>query len=195
MRINRLKNICVVWFTLLCSGAYAQQYDVVSPNSMLKFSLNIGTGIEYEVSYDNISLVAPSVIGVSLSTGLTLGENAVVADTAWRTVNNTITPLYGKNATLTDHFNELTINFTQDYSLIIRAYDEGVAWRFVTALPGEVIVNSETSTFNFAGSPGVIFPEADPAMQSWERSYYTYASIGEIAVNRFSVTPTMFSNP
>lgn len=194
-RICELKTMCTAWIVLFASHAYAQQYDVTSPNGLLNISLNVATTIEYEVSYDGTSLITPSAISVALNMGLGLGVNAVVTGTDSRSVNDVITPLYGKNATLTDHFNELKINFTQGYSLLVRAYDEGVAWRFVTTLPGDVIVDSETATFNFAGTPGVIFPEADVAMQSWERSYYTYSSISQIAVNRFSVTPTMFSYP
>lgn len=194
-RICELKTLCTAWIVLFASHAYAQQYDVTSPNGLLSISLNVATTIEYEVSYDGTSLITPSAISVALNTGLVLGVNAVVTGIDSRSVNDVITPLYGKNATLTDHFNELKINFTQGYSLLVRAYDEGVAWRFVTTLPGDVIVDSETATFNFAGMPGVIFPEADVAMQSWERSYYTYSSISQIAANRFSVTPTMFSYP
>lgn len=194
-RIDKLKVLCCGLMILLAGRSYAQQYEVTSPDGMLRLSLNVSSVIEYAVSYDGIPLVNPSVIALSLNQNLILGENATVLDTETRSVNDVITPLYGKNATLSERFNELKINFTQGYALVLRAYDEGVAWRFVTSLAGEVIVDYETATFNFAGAPGVIFPEADAAMQSWERSYYTYASIDEIAVNRFSVTPVMFSYP
>ncbi len=194
-RINWLNFIALALVTFVVNAAWAQSYQVTSPDGMLKLSVNVGAAIEYEVSYDQTTLITPSTIGLALSSGLTLGENAEVLSTSERSVNETITPLYGKNTTISDNFNELTINFLQDYSLVLRAYDEGVAWRFVTAIAGDVAVNSETANFNFASAPGVIFPEADAAMQSWERSYYTYGSINEIAVNRFAVTPVMFSYP
>ncbi len=194
-RIEMLRILFVVPAVFLAIGCYAQQYEVVSPDGMLKLSLNIGTSTEYSVSYDDTPLINPSAIALALNQGLILGENATVLNTATREVNDMITPLYGKNATLSEHFNELTINFTQDYSLILRAYDEGVAWRFVTALGGEVIVDYEHAIFDFAGTPGVIFPEADALMRSWERSYYTYTSINQITANRFAVTPVMFSYP
>ncbi len=187
-----LLTIHAIFFAI---GCYAQQYEVTSPDGMLRLSVDIGTSIEYSVSYDGTPLINPSEIALSLSPGLVLGENATVLNTESREVNDMITPLYGKNATLTEHFTEMKINFTQDYSLILRAYDEGVAWRFATTLGGEVVVDYERAVFDFAGTPGVIFPEADAAMQSWERSYYTYNSINQIAANRFAVTPVLFSYP
>lgn len=189
----RIKSLLLAVLSFVFAGnAFAQQYDVKSPDGLLKININVGTKIEYQVSHNNTALINTSEIAVALNTGITLGNGGEVSGTATRAVNDVITPLYGKNTTLTDNFNELTINFTQNYSLIVRAYNEGVAWRFVTALGGDVIVDSETANFNFAGTPGVIFPEADGAMQSWERSYYTYASINEIQLNRFCVTPTLF---
>jgi len=190
----RIKNIFLTALLLVSFGsAVAQQYEVKSPNNLLSISINVDGTISYQVSRNGTPLINSSAISVELNTGVTLGSSAEVSGTSTRTVDDDITRLYGKSATLKDNFNELTINFTQDYSLIVRAYNEGVAWRFVTAMAGDVIVNSETATFNFAGTPGVIFPEADIEMRSWERSYYTYGSINEIAVNRFCVTPALFT--
>lgn len=179
--------------TLSLVHVYGQQYTVTSPDGKLKFQLNNGTAIEYSVSHEENILIALSPIAMKLTSGQVLGENETVSSTETRTVDNVITPLYGKNAELAEHFNELKVHFTDGFSLIVRAYDEGVTYRFVTAVGGDVIIESETATFNLTGSPSVFFPEADGAMQSWERSYLSYASINDIALNRFAVTPTMFS--
>lgn len=185
------------WSTLIAllfmHQAYSQSYTVESPSGLLKMKVEVASTIQYEVTYDDITLITPSNISITLDNGLTLGKEAVVESTEVRAVEETITPLYGKNKTLDDHYNELTINFTEQYSLILRAYDEGVAYRFQTALEGDLIVVSEEANFNFSGSPGVIFPEADAAMRSWERAYDTYASIQDINKNKFSITPTLFS--
>lgn len=174
--------------------ASAQPYEVTSPDGKLRFALSVGSLLEYEVSFSGKTLIMPSQLSLSLNEAV-LGEHAEVLEVTRRTVDEMIVPLYGKNESLINHFNELKVTFEGDYAMLIRAYDEGVAWRFVTSMDGEVIVNGETATFNFSGTPGVFFPEADAAMQSWERAYYTYESIAQVAVNRFCVTPAMFSYP
>lgn len=190
-----MKRIVIVIFLSISLSVWAQPYVVTSPDGNLVLSLNIGTDIKYTVSHNGTELITPSAIALTVNGGQVLGANPVVLNTGTRSVNNTITPLYGKNKTLAEAFNELTIIFDANYSLILRAYNEGVAYRFVTSLAGEITVDAETATFNLAGTPGVFFPEADASMHSWERSYYRYNSINQIAVNRFAVTPTMFSYP
>jgi alpha-glucosidase len=181
--------------TFFLTPLLAQVYNITSPNGNLTFSLTVGSDLKYTVTHGSTSLITSSAIALRVNGGTVLGANPVVANTQTTSVNNTITNLYGKNKTLDEIYNERRIDFNGNYSLVIRAYDEGVAYRFVTSLASEMIVDSETATFNLAGSPSVFFPEADAAMTTWERSYTRFNSISEIAVNRFSVTPTMFSYP
>src|SRR5882757_9663422 len=99
-RMNSLKSFLVVPLTILLGSLQAQVFEVVSPNGLLKLSMNVGATVEYSVIYNQTTLISPSAIALSLNTGLTLGQNGTVAGTSQRTVNETITPLYGKNKTL-----------------------------------------------------------------------------------------------
>jgi alpha-glucosidase len=190
-----IKLSATIFFTFILMSLSAQVYEVKSPNGNLSFKLTVGSDIKYTVTHGSTWLIIPSPIALRVNGGTVLGANPVVSSTQTNSISSTITNLYGKNRTLDEVYNERRINFNGNYSLIIRAYDEGVAYRFVTSLAGEMIVDFETATFNLAGTPGVYFPEGDDALSTWERSYTRFNSISEIAVNRFSVTPTMFSYP
>ncbi|MBT1707772.1 T9SS type A sorting domain-containing protein [Fulvivirgaceae bacterium PWU5] len=189
----RFKILSLCLLAGLWSAANAQEYDVTSPDGSLMIHLDVATDIQYAVEKNGTSVIASSPIGLTLSTGLVVGSNATVKSTATVSVDEPIERLYGKNDGLRDHYNQLRIDFEENYSLIVRAYDEGVAYRFETALAGNVDVMSEEANFNFAGQTQVIFPEADSEMRSWERSYNTYASIAAIDNKKFSITPAMFS--
>lgn len=74
-----------------------------------------------------------------------------------RKVNQTIDVLVGKNKELQDAYNELTVSFNDSCDLVVRAYDEGVAYHFVTRLNGEITIISEDAIFNFASTqPSII---------------------------------------
>jgi alpha-glucosidase len=194
MKRSRLMSGWAMFLLVLClHPGYAQEYKVTSPNGLLQLRVDVGPAISYQVQLGDQQLIAPSAISMTLNNGLILGRNGTVRSTEAKTINETITPLYGKNKELRDHYQELRINFEQAYTLVLRAYDEGVAYRFQTELAGEVLVESEEASFNFAAVPSVIFPEADAAMQSWERSYTTYPTLQAIDAARFAVTPTLFS--
>jgi alpha-glucosidase len=189
----RFKILCLCLLAGLWSAAHAQEYNVTSPDGSLTIHLDVATDIRYAVAKNGTPVITSSPIGLTLSTGLVVGSNATVKSTEAVGVDEPIERLYGKNDGLRDHYNQLRIDFEENYSLIVRAYDEGVAYRFETALAGNVDVMSEEANFNFAGQTQVIFPEADSEMRSWERSYNTYASIAAIDNNKFSITPAMFS--
>lgn len=190
-----IKQFYLGLIIILATGSHlsAQSYTVLSPDGSLKITLHVSATIQYSVERDKEAIISPSAISMSLSNGLILGRDGTIANTSTRSNSETISRLYGKSTTLTDQYNELVINFTGKYSLIIRAYDEGVAYRFRTALAGTVNVLSEEANFVFASPTGVIFPESDQKMQNWERVYYTHSTIAKINAGTFSITPTMFT--
>lgn len=90
-------------------------------------------------------------------------------------MNQTIDVPVGKNKELQDTYNELTVSFNDSCDLVVRAYDEGVAYHFVTRLNGEITIISEDAIFNLASTPTIYYPECD-ANYSRNGSIRTYSS-------------------
>ena len=157
------KKICYLillcLFSLSCT-LQAEKYETVSPDGKLKIKLKIDNGTQYEVWYDHTQLILPSSIGLHLADGRVIG-NGNVKSAKKRKVDQTIDVPVGKNKVLQDAYNELTISFTDNYDLVVRAYDEGVAYQFVTRLDGEITIISEDAIFNFASTPTIYYPECD----------------------------------
>lgn len=194
----KTKIRCVAYSLLLLFSAQlvqATEYIVQSPNKALTIKINVTQDITYSVECNGAELIKPSQISIALNGGITIGKNGTVSNTTSKTVKADIPLVYGKNKTMEENYNETVIDFNQNYSLIVRAYDEGVAYRFHTRLGGDVIVNSEQAEFNFTGTPSVWYPEADQKMESWERAYTRYNNIAEIPSGSFCITPAMFSYP
>lgn len=180
---------------LLPANEMQEKYEITSPDGALKIRVNISEDIAYEVFYKDNALILPSKISITLEDGRMIGKNATIRNVETKNVHETIQRLYGKSKSLDNTCRELSIHFNEGYSLIARAYDEGVAYRFKTELEGPVIVKSEEANFNFSGSPSVWFPEADALMRSWERTYQSCSSIQSIDTAKFAITPVLFSYP
>jgi alpha-glucosidase len=189
----------------------ATDYEVVSPDGQIKMIMHIDNGTTYEILHGETQLIAASPIGLNLSNGIVIGEGSVKSTQA-RSENNSVEVPIGKNKTLTDTYNELTITFNENYDLIVRAYNEGVAYRFVTALDGEIIINSEDAIFNFPTAPKVYFPECDTnttqekdrqginrsihqGFRNFERTYNIYNTPAAISGGKFAVTPVLYEYP
>ncbi len=187
-----MKKLPILLFMLiLCSwSAYARQADVVSPDKRLRFRISCGDSLEYRVEYKGKPLIGRSCIGLDISQ---LPQGApVVLSTSRRSVNGTIRPLYGKTERLSDRYNELRIDFAGGWALLVRAYDEGVAYRFVTELPGRIVVRGESANFNIPDDPGVLFPET-AALTAWELAYVDYQNLSAVEERTQAITPVLLS--
>jgi len=212
--INTMKKQVFLYILLFCScliKLQAENFEVVSPNGKLKMKLQVDKGTKYEVWHGESQLITPSAIGLNLENGTIIG-GGTVKDSETKTVNEKLDVLIGKNKTIDENYNELIIHFTENYDLIVRAYNEGLAYRFVTRLNGEIVISSEDAIFNFSSTPITYFPECDinvsyekdtkdvrhPIAQGYrnfERTYTIYDSPTDIVNGKFSVSPVLYSYP
>jgi alpha-glucosidase len=113
-------------------------------------ALESGDRISWSVKHENTEVIAPSTISLTLGSGVVLGNNAKVISTKNSKVSTTFTtPIYKKES-VTDEYNQVIVKFKGDYGLILRAYNDGVAYRFFTSKKGQVLIESEEANFNFS---------------------------------------------
>jgi alpha-glucosidase len=168
---------------------------VASPNGAIVVNIRTGDPLTYALSVRGRELVRPSSISLTLQDGRVLGGTAPVLTTATRSVDRVLRPVVRvKRADVRDRFNEMRVDFAGDFSLIVRAYDDGAAYRFVTALGGEIAVAGEEATFAFAGDYPLHFPEEDDLISHQERQYKR-VQLSEIGVGKFSGLPVLVSPP
>ncbi|MCM1177340.1 MAG: glycoside hydrolase family 97 protein [Bacteroidales bacterium] len=119
-------------FAATMSSAAPKNFSLVSPDGRLAASIELGDGITWAVSQDGVQLIDPSGISMSLTDGTVYGNGKLRRAVRTNSV---------------DH-NEITFIF-QKYDLVFRAYNEGVAYRFVSKADEPFKVASEEATFNF----------------------------------------------
>jgi alpha-glucosidase len=176
----------------LASGAFdAEDYILLSPDKATEVRIAIGPTVTYSVSFRGKLIVAPSALSITLDGGRVLGRYAKVRNDRRRSVNDILIPVVAQKASkIPDVFNELTLEFAENYALILRTYDDGIAYRFATALPGEITVVSEQAEFAFAGDHKLYFPEEE-SFQSHQERAYKYISLSEVTSKRFSSCPVV----
>jgi alpha-glucosidase len=135
-------------------------------------------------------ILLPSKIGMTFNFGQTIGKNPRVRSSRTTTVNQALRPVVSiKRAEIKDQYNEMRIDFAGDYSLIVRAYDDGAAYRFATRFRGEVEVTSEDVNFQFANDHMMYFPEETSFISHQERQY-KHIKISEVGA-KFSSLPAI----
>jgi len=144
----------VICLTLTVCGAAAKEhnYTLASPNGRLVAYISADdVSAGYRLTYNGLKLLQFSHIDLDYSQGDKSYNTMTLRKTSRRSVDETIVSPFTRQATMRDHFNELTLHFKEGLSLVFRAYDEGVAYRFVwEGKPGRV--NKETVNYNFDGN-------------------------------------------
>ena len=169
------KIIVVTTIVILFSlNALSQKsYSVVSPNGNIKTEISIDKQIEYLITHKNEPLINKSLISMKLSDGTNLGIGSKVSRTKSTYVESEIKAFNYKKNIVADNYNELKISFKDDFSLIFRAYNDGVAYRFITNKKNNLLVENEQVEFNFPGNPKAYIPYVrDWDKKNFERQFY-----------------------
>lgn len=160
-------------FVLLTSAALSQKnYTLQSPDGKISVAAELTDKITYSVKHEDDIIVSPSPVSVKLSSGEQLGVNPKFKSVKRQTVNQSIqSPIY-KRSNVADNYNEMTLNFKEDYAIIFRVYNEGVAYRFAVVRKGNFTIEQEEATFNFSEDFTSIFPYVRSTNTTYEGQFF-----------------------
>jgi alpha-glucosidase len=149
MKIKLLLSFCLCLPVAASFAQSTKNYHVKSPDGKIDLSISAGATISWDVKCQETEVITPSTVSITLADGEVLGKNAVVKSSKTSLADTYFnTPIYKKDK-VHDHYNQIAINFKGDYSLVFRAYDDGVAYRFITQKKGEITIANEEANFNF----------------------------------------------
>ena len=188
---------------MLCVSAFAQkQYTLQSPDKDITVTIEAGEQLTYAVTHGSTCVLTPSPIGMKLADGTQLGQKPVVKSAKTRSVNQNVEAHFYKRAQIPEVYNELTLAFKGNYKVIFRAYDEGVAYRFETDFRKSIIIESETSDFNFDADYKGLIPyvlrragqEGDLISQQFYNSFentYTSTNLSQMEPEQLAFLPLL----
>lgn len=183
--MNRFFFYGIILAFLSTSIGIAQVLHIKSPNGKIDMALESGAKILWSVKHENTEVIALSSISLTLGNGVVLGNNAKVLSVKKSTVNTSFaTPIY-KKKTVIDAYNQLTVHFKGDFGLILRAYDDGVAYRFFTSKKGQIIIESEEASFNFGQDHKAFVPYVRDLRENDMYSSAFESTYDEIPLSKF----------
>ena len=126
----------------------AKDYTVSSPDGRLSVRVSDGENLCWTLTDGNILLIGPSAVCMELSDKMVFGTDCRIQKVSRKSVDEFLpTPHYKKSA-VRNHFNEMALTF-RHFKWVVRVYDDGVAYRFVSRLKGSYNVLSEDAVFAF----------------------------------------------
>ena len=130
----------IVVTALSVSAQKAKVFHVKSPDGKIDLTIEAASKIKWSAMHESNVIIAPSTISLTIGNGEVLGDHPKIISAKTATVNNVInTPIYKKKSII-DNYNQITLQCKGDYGIIVRAYNDGIAYRFFTNKKGEITV-------------------------------------------------------
>ncbi len=174
-------NVSKLLYTLLIlvfatSIVSAQnKVDLRSPDQKIKISLNIADKIYYSVSFNNDVILENNYLQLAFRNEV-LGSNPKLLKQKATTVDENLSPVVPlKFSTVRNNYNQLRLDFSGNYSVEFRAFDDGFAYRFITNKKGDVEVMGEDLVINFPASY-LLHMQQPPSFSTAYEDYYSHAN-------------------
>ena len=199
--MNR-KALKIGAMAVLCSMAVSAQ-TLLSPNKQLKMDFSIENGRPtYTLQYKGKTVIAPSHLGLELKgesqrrdfndlgeknedTPYSLMTGFCIADTAYSTFDETWTPVWGEEASIRNHYNELAVtvrqkNTDREMVLRFRLFDDGLGFRYEFPQQKNLnyfVIKEECTQFAMTGDHTAYWIPGDYDTQEYD---YTVSRLSEI---------------
>ena len=150
--MKRFVLLCVVFFLFCSVGIYGKNIELKSPDGSLGVDIQLKDKIYYSVYAGNELLLKDCSMSLDLKDEV-LGRSPKLRNIRRNSVDETVKrEIPMKNAEVRNHYNVLRMDMDGDYSVEFRAYDNGVAYRFITIKKGKREVLDEEYSINFPDS-------------------------------------------
>jgi alpha-glucosidase len=172
------------------------QIEVRSPNGAVAFILAANAErLTYTVKMGDVTVIEPSPLKF-LVDGYDLACGVIFQKTERTEIKETF-PWHGVHQTANNHANTATISFVNDlamqpFTLEVRAFDDGIGYRFVVAgADNEVRTPEEFSQFVVPGRANLWFHD----LNGHYEAEYQQARNSDVAAGQWAGTPLTFELP
>ena len=158
------------------SAFAGKAYNVSSPDGKIKADISVGNDLSYSVTFDGKPVISESTLSMTLSNGTIWGKNPKVAKVSKKSLNTKIPSPFYRADKLDENYNSTTINFKGGWGVEFRAYNDGIAYRFISSQKSPLIIADEEVCYNFPLDATSFVPytksrDVDPYYNSFENEY------------------------
>ncbi len=196
-----MRKLLILTFSLVgvCSALAQKSYTLTSPDGRLQATVEAGAELTCGLLLDGRTLMEPSPLSLTLADGRTWGPSARVVKAVRTSADEVIPSPFYRSAEVRDRYNGLTLRMKGDWSVELRAYDDGVAYRFATTAEQPFEIVAEQVDFRFPEDFAVTVPYvAKGKVGDFESQYfnsfentYTATTLSQLDAGRLIFLPAV----
>ena len=199
MNRNLLKLTALLLMLVPTALQARKQITVTSPDKTVAAHIDIDQQITYSITADGREVLAASPIAMTLTDGTVWGQQPRLKSQKQEAVSQVVRTSLYRSAEMADAYTQLTLQFNGDWALEFRAYNDGIAYRFVSSRKKAFCVKNETVSYRFATDAVATVPfvhtgkDGDLESQypnSFENAYTT-APLSQLNKHRLAFVPVV----
>ena len=195
--MRRLILAACVITSLLSSNTLKSQdqnFALTSPDGQLELEIEVSDNVIFSLNRGSAILLEEVVISMDCG-DIILGVNDKVIDHERESIDEIVKPVLAqKNKEVINKYNNLNIVFEGNYSIDFRLFDEGMAYRFVSAIDRDIEVEQEKMDITFPKGTSSYFPQEESTYSHYERTYLE-KDVKDIKEGEFASLPCLFALP
>ena len=185
---------------LLAAATQAQPrktYTLASPDGRLQTTVAAGEELTYDIVRDGRTLLEASPVAMTLDNGAVWGTAPRVAKASRTSADRWIASPFYRADSIRENYNALTLRMKGGWSVEFRAYDDGVAYRFVSNARKPFHVVNECVEYRFPEDFQATVPYVRSGKDGdWDSQYfnsfeniYTVAPLSQLNPGRLAFLP------
>ena len=186
-----MKNFLSLYLIFTLNMAYSQNIQSPSQKIAVDFKLTTSGQPSYAVNYKGKPVISESTLGIKLKDKPSLDATFEIGSVKNSTFNESWKPVLGEQASIVNHYNELTVSLIQKgtqikMNLIFRVFDEGVAFRYDFPKQKDLnyfIISDEVSQFNLTDNHKVFWIPGDYDSQEYVYNETKFSEIDNSKLN------------
>ncbi|WP_159519564.1 glycoside hydrolase family 97 protein [Sunxiuqinia indica] len=181
--------LIAIFVFIIAGSAFSQEKCVSSPDGKNTISITTHNEISYEVKRNGKVVVTKSPILMKVGEkewGKDSRPRKVSTESIQKEVNLTVPR---KLKVINEEYNKILLAY-RDYMVEFRAYNDGVAYRFIGKKDEEKPIISESVVFNLPDDYETYTLLTDK-LQNWFEEEYTIKNISSLPQDSFSISPVM----
>ena len=187
-----MKKIIHLLLFLITSLVYSQNYNIQSPNEKIKVDVKIDKQVSFDVSLNNETIIEKVVISLENSDGRIFGVSPRLKKVNRDYFKEKISvPIPNKDRIIKSEYNQAILSFRGDYDIIFRAYNDGIAYRFIDNKNTLKEIINEQMDLSFPKGSSTFFPWEE-SMYSHNERLYNRTEISNLNNSDFCSLPVLF---
>ena len=150
----------------------AAELRLASPDGRLTARVVIAGSLSITVAADGKTLFAARDLGMTLRDGVIVGKASAPGTVSRRSVDRMVRPdVREKSAEIREQYNELRVGCGDSCFVEVRAYNEGITYRFTTGFDRAITVVSESCSLEFSARDSARYLHETSYRTAYERPY------------------------